>query len=147
MSSVSSQRLTTYAALELGLSNTIMHALTGYWHWVREVVYQYFDDPVNFLWEQYRDPGVEMLIVRINGVELGYIAIKTPELCEAAVRGCGRVLYYVPPHLQTYQLRKLAVRQMGTALQFISSDVEHYEKLCSLAVQQDAKALKWVRTH
>ena len=147
MSSVSSQWLTTYAALELSLPITVLHPLLVYWHWVEEAVTLYIHQSQDFPWEDYRNPIIEMLIVRINGVELCYVSERTPELCDAAVRECGRALYYVPQPLRTYELRKLAVQQMGTALQFISSDVEHYDELCSLAVQQDAEALKWVQTH
>lgn len=70
-------------------------------------------------------------------------ALKTPALCEEAVRQNGWALEFVPGELRTQELCLKAVKDAGQALQFAEHD-DRTLNLCAEAVRQDADAIQFV---
>ncbi len=69
--------------------------------------------------------------------------LKTPALCEEAVRQNGWALEFVPGELRTQELCLKAVKDAGQALQFAEHD-DRTLNLCAEAVRQDADAIQFV---
>jgi hypothetical protein len=97
-------------------------------------------------------PGKAWLCaVRANGVALKYVpdALKTPDMCLAAVKAPARycygieaVLSYVPEALRTPDLCMAAVQNEGVSLEFVPKNLKTAE-LCMIAVTHGDKG--WIR--
>ena len=84
-------------------------------------------------------------MVRRDGSALKNVpeALKTPEICDAAVQKNGYALQFVPEALMTPEVCLAAVQQDGVALCYVPKALRTPE-VCLAAVQQDGLALKYV---
>lgn len=145
MSTVETEWLTAYAALELSLPITVLHAITAYYQWVQGVVERYRElkprlQVVNAaVWRD--DPILCHLMVRWKGMQLRHVAHQTPKICLAALKQCGLALQYVKE--QTLELCAAAVHEEPEALQWVQLQYRTPE-LCMNAVAHNGWVLQWV---
>jgi uncharacterized protein YbdZ (MbtH family) len=79
----------------------------------------------------------------LNNLQYIPEALKTPEICELAVKNNGRALHYVPKDLITKELCEMAVNQEGCALQYVPKELKT-DEICELAVKNNGYALRCI---
>ena len=114
-----------------------------YWN-ILEPLCLWLND-LRFIPDRLKTPELCELAVKNNGFTLSYVPenLKTKELCELAIQQNGWALRYVPDRLKTQELCELAVQQNGYALRYIPEELKTKE-LCKLAIKQDGIALQYV---
>ena len=84
------------------------------------------------------DINLQLSLVRSNGMLLGYIKNKTPELCLEAVKQNGMALEWIST--QTEKICLAAVRQNGLALIWVKNKTSD---ICLAAVMQNWQAMRY----
>lgn len=77
--------------------------------------------------------------VKINGLSLLYVKVKTYERCEFAVKENGDALEFVPNSLIDYNLCVCAVKRNRFALKFVPQKYQT-EELCMIAIKGKYKS-------
>lgn len=78
-------------------------------------------------------------VVKINGLSLQYVQIKTYIMCECAVKENGDALEFVPSSLIDYNLCLTAVKRNRFSLRFVPQKYQT-EELCLIAIKGKYKS-------
>ena len=101
-----------------------------------------------FVPKELKSPELCELAVKSHGFALAYVPkeLRTPELCELAIKGVlgqGGNLQFAPYELRTQELCEIAVKDKGYALEHVPEELKTLE-MCEYAVSRDGYNLEFV---